>query len=186
MPLNIVAIFCAAALLLGLGGGYKLRDLMADAAHAKQLEQAQEQLELAEARMAVKADEYEAFRAQALARRDKATNTIREIYRDVEVSNDCAPVPDAVRVLDDALLHAGLVFHRQAQVFISQVASDDFVGFGIGVGNPAGNLFHVERIVAPWIEGKDVVFASLYSICYVAEFWNGGVPFLLFAFGEIE
>ena len=106
MPLNIVALFCAAALLLGLGGGYKLRDLIADAAHAKQLEQAQEQLELAEARMAVKADEYEAFRAQALARRDKATNTIREIYRDVEVSNDCAPVPDAVRVLDDALLHA--------------------------------------------------------------------------------
>lgn len=106
MPLNIVALFCAAALLLGLGGGYKLRDLMADAAQAKQLEQAQEQLALAEQRMAEKAQAYEEFRTEALARRDRATNTVREIYRDVEVSNDCAPVPDAVRVLDDALLHA--------------------------------------------------------------------------------
>lgn len=106
MPLNITALFCAAALLLGLGGGYKLRDLIADAAHAKQLEQAQKQLELAEVRMAEKAQAYEAFRAEANARRERATNTVREIYRDVEVSNDCAPVPDAVRVLDDALLHA--------------------------------------------------------------------------------
>lgn len=106
MPLNFAALCCAAALLLGLGGGYKLRDLMADAAQAKQLEQAHKELELAEARMAVKAEEYEAFRSEALARRDKATNTVREIYRNVEVSNDCAPVPDAVRVLDDALVHA--------------------------------------------------------------------------------
>jgi hypothetical protein len=106
MPLNFVAICCALALLLGLGGGYKLRDLMADAAQAKQLAQAQEQLALAEARMAEKATEYEAFRSEALARRDRGTNTVREIYRNVEVSADCAPVPDAVRVLDDALLHA--------------------------------------------------------------------------------
>lgn len=106
MPLNIIALFCAAALLLGLGGGYKLRDLMADAAQAKQLEQAHKQLELAEARMAEKAQAYEDFRAIANARRDKATNTVREIYRDVEVSNDCTPVPDAVRVLDDALAAA--------------------------------------------------------------------------------
>ena len=106
MPLNFVAICCAAALLLGLGGGYKVRDLMTDAAQAKQLEQAQAQREEAEAKMAAVATEYEAFRSEALARRDRSTNTIREIYRDVKVSADCAPVPDAVRVLDDALLHA--------------------------------------------------------------------------------
>ena len=106
MPLNIAALCCAAALLLGLGGGYKLRDLIADAAQAKQLQVAQEQLKLAEARMAEKAEAYEAFRSDAMARRDRATNTVREIYRDVEVSNDCAPVPDALRVLDDSITHA--------------------------------------------------------------------------------
>jgi hypothetical protein len=106
MPLNLTAILCAAALLLGLGGGYKIRDLIADAAQAKQLQVAQEQLKLAEARMAEKAEAYEAFRSDAMARRDRATNTVREIYRDVEVSNDCAPVPDALRVLDDSITHA--------------------------------------------------------------------------------
>jgi hypothetical protein len=106
MPLNFAALCCAAALLLGLGGGYKLRDLIADANQAKQLKVAQEQLKLAEAKMAEKAEAYEAFKSDTLARRDRATNTVREIYRNVEVSNDCAPVPDALRVLDDSITHA--------------------------------------------------------------------------------
>ena len=106
MPLNFVAVCCAAALLLGLGGGYKVRDLMADAAEGKKVVQAQAAKEAAETQLAAVATEYETFRSEALARRDRSTNTIREIYRDVEVSNDCAPVPDAVRVLDDALAAA--------------------------------------------------------------------------------
>ena len=103
MPLNLTAILCAVALLLGLGGGYKLRDYQAAAAENKVLTQAQAAKEAAEARMSEIATEYEEFRTASLEQRGRDTQTIREIYRNVEVSPDCAPLPAVVGVLNSAI-----------------------------------------------------------------------------------
>jgi hypothetical protein len=103
MPLNLTAVLCAVALLLGLGGGYKLRDYQAAAAELKAQTAIAAAKEEADAKMAAVAAEYEEFRTAALEQRGKDTQTIREIYRDVEVSPDCAPLPAAVGVLNAAI-----------------------------------------------------------------------------------
>jgi len=103
MPLNLTAILCAAALLLGLGGGYKLRDYQAAAKELKLAEAAATAKEQADAKMSAIATEYEEFRTAALEQRGQDTQTIREIYRNVEVSPDCAPLPAVVGVLNAAI-----------------------------------------------------------------------------------
>ena len=103
MPFNLTAMLCAVALLLGLGGGYKLRDYQAAAAELKSQTAIAKAKEEAEAKMSAIAAEYEEFRNNALEQRGRDTQTIREIYRDVEVSPDCAPLPAAVGVLNAAI-----------------------------------------------------------------------------------
>ena len=49
--------------------------------------------------------------------------------------------------LDHPAIHGGLV----------EVVGDDLVGLRVRVGDPARDLFHVERRIAPRIQGEDVI-----------------------------
>jgi len=54
---------------------------------------------------------YEALKAENDSARDTRTNTIREIYHNVQVDPGCAPPPAVVSVLDNAIAdaNAGIV-----------------------------------------------------------------------------
>jgi hypothetical protein len=59
---------------------------------------------------------------------------------------------------DDLVLHGGAVAGAHALDFARihgrfvDIGPDDVVRLGGGVGDPAGNLFHVERYIAPGVE----------------------------------
>lgn len=102
----LVAYSAAAALLLGLAAGWSVRDWKADsdqlaavnAAHAAELKAAQ----------AVNASSEDLERALASLRPQaiESRNTIREIYRDVQVPVDCAVPAAGIGVLEAARLRA--------------------------------------------------------------------------------
>lgn len=93
-----VAYIAAGTLALGVLGGWTVRDWKADAdalAAMKKAEKVQVQMQK---RIDDQATEYEAFRASIEPARIESRNTIREIFRNVPVSVDCA-APDPLRGL---------------------------------------------------------------------------------------
>ena len=80
------------------------------------------------------------------------------------------------RALDHAAIHGGLM----------KITGDDFVGFGIGVGDPTRHLFHVERWIGPGVQGENVIGPLGNRVRQVAEFRHGGIAILSFAFGKIQ
>ena len=67
-----------------------------------------------------------------------------------------------------------------------QIGCDNGVGGGVGVGDPAGQLFHVEHRVAPWIQSEDVIFALLQRIGHETELRHGYVTVLPLAAGKVD
>ena len=77
---------------------------------------------------------------------------------------------------DDAAIHRRLI----------EVSSDDLVGSGVGVGDPAGELFHVELRVAPWVQSEKVVRALDQGVCHETELRHRVVAVLPLALREIN
>lgn len=84
----------AAALLLGVLGGWTVRDWKSDSDEAKRLEAERVALEAAQKRVDVAADKYEKERQRADEALAGRVNTVREYYKTTPVSADCAvPAP---------------------------------------------------------------------------------------------
>lgn len=90
------------ALLFGLAAGWAVRDWKADADQLAAITKGHE-AELAAAKaVAAPAADLEAVLADLRPRAIETRNTIREVYRDVEVPVDCAVPAAGVSLLDDA------------------------------------------------------------------------------------
>ena len=102
---NPLLVYAAAgALVVGLIGGYKVRDWQCDAAYTKVLEKAERQRQKMQAVIDEKAKAYEDERAKADQVSVERTNTVREIYRNTPAPPaECAPPPAAVRVLIESI-----------------------------------------------------------------------------------
>lgn len=88
-----------AALLVGLLGGWTVRDWKADADQLQAMEAANRQREKLQAKIDGASTGYEDWRGGAETTNIETRNTIREIYRNVEVPSDCAVPPAGVGVL---------------------------------------------------------------------------------------
>lgn len=89
-----------AALLIGLGAGWTVRDWKADADAVAAIKRADKIEDRARADVEAAAVGYEKLREQIGTSQSETRTTIREVYRDVQVPAECA-VPDAaLRVLD--------------------------------------------------------------------------------------
>ena len=105
--INPLVLYTAGgALLVGALGGWTARDWKADSDQLAAIERANAAEKAAIAAVYKPSDAYEQVMADLRPREVQTRNTIREVYRDVEVPADCA-VPDAgVGVLDDARVRA--------------------------------------------------------------------------------
>ena len=105
--INPLVLYTAGgALLVGLLGGWTVRDWKADADQLAAVERANKAEKAAIAAVSKPATEYEQVLSDLRPREIETRNTIREVYRDVEVPTDCAVPPAAVGVLDDARVRA--------------------------------------------------------------------------------
>jgi hypothetical protein len=89
------------ALLVGLFAGWSIRDWKADADTLAAYERADKLRDEMQAKIDAGSVKYEDWRSGATERSIETRNTIREIYRNVEVPADCAPPPAAASVLQE-------------------------------------------------------------------------------------
>lgn len=80
----------AGALFAGFFAGWSVRDWKADADTLAAYERADQLREKMQAKVDAASSDFEAWRIGADSRSIETRNTIREIYRDVEVPADCA------------------------------------------------------------------------------------------------
>ena len=80
----------------------------------------------------------------------------------------------------DALDLAGI--HRR----LVEVRENGFVGDRPGVGDPTGQLFHVERRVGPAVQGEDVVLAKRLDLRAERKTGRGFVALLAFTLRKID
>lgn len=85
----------AATLLFGLFAGWSVRDWKADADTLRDVQKREALKDRMQSRIDAQASAYEQARADNMGARVETTNTIREVYRNVEVPAACA-APDAV------------------------------------------------------------------------------------------
>jgi hypothetical protein len=67
-----------------------------------------------------------------------------------------------------------------------QVGADDPVSFPRGVGDGAGQLFHVEQSVPPFVQGEDVVRALAEGVGEVTERARGLIAMLQVHAAEVD
>lgn len=94
MVLNspLIGYVAAAALIVGVGAGWKVRDWQCDAAYAAALEKAEKQRQEMQGKIDEISSSYEQQRNQADMVVAGTRQTIREIYRDLpDAPVDCAP-----------------------------------------------------------------------------------------------
>jgi len=102
----LIAYSAGAALLVGLFGGWSIRDWKADADQLQAMEAANRQREKLQAKYDAIALSYEADRAQAENNSITRQTELRTIYRETPVIGDCA-APDAARgLLEDSIREA--------------------------------------------------------------------------------
>jgi hypothetical protein len=95
------------ALLLGVAGGYKVRDWRCDAALANALEQAAERQQEAQDEVDTQAGNYESARAETYGMGARVEREVRTIYREVPApSPTCEPDPRVVGLLQERLVSA--------------------------------------------------------------------------------
>lgn len=113
-----------AALLLGLFAGWSIRDWKADSDTLAAVERGRK----AEAAMGKIVDaasaKFEQFRAVEAPAAVERRDTIREIYRNVQVPVECAVPPDLVRLLADARQRANAAAAGQFEAAMRQPAVD--------------------------------------------------------------
>lgn len=94
------------ALLIGALGGWTVRDWKADSDQLAAVERANEAEKAAIAATYKSSEGYEQVLADLRPREIETRNTIREVYRNVEVPADCAVPAAGVGLLEDARLRA--------------------------------------------------------------------------------
>lgn len=90
------------ALLLGGLAGWTVRDWKADSDQLEQVERAHKAEKAAIAAVNVSSENYEQILAGLRPAQIETRNTIREVYRNVEVPTDCAVPPAGVSLLEAA------------------------------------------------------------------------------------
>lgn len=93
----------ALALVLSFGAGWTVRAWKCDSAIAKIERKLEAEAAKQRARADAAAASYEVERSALSTQSTSSQAKVREIYRDVQVPADCAPNPDALRLLDDAI-----------------------------------------------------------------------------------
>lgn len=91
-----------AAVIAGFASGWAVRDWKADADQLKTIRQAEIMREKMQAKTDNLAAKYEQWRADLEPGRIESRNTIREIYRDVEVPAECAAPAGVIGLLNSA------------------------------------------------------------------------------------
>lgn len=107
-PINqVFGYVAAAALVCGLGVGWKVRDWQCDAAYAKALEKAERERKALQGKINAISTTYEQERNQADVVVAGTRTTIREIYKTLPpVSPDCAADIRVVRLLESSVSNA--------------------------------------------------------------------------------
>lgn len=95
------------ALAAAFGSGWYVRAKIADADMAKVRAELQEAVDAQRARADAAAASFEVNRADLSRQSTSSQSRVREIYRDIQVPADCAPSPDALRLLDNAIAGEG-------------------------------------------------------------------------------
>ncbi len=90
------------AALAGFLGGWAVCDWRADSRALAATERLIEAKDEAQAMIDAGAVKFETFRQSIGPERERVSNTIREVYKNVPVSADCALLPDALSVLESA------------------------------------------------------------------------------------
>lgn len=103
MPKSLVLYASVATLLLGLFGGWSVRDWKADADQLQEVQKREALKDKMQDKIDATASRYEQTRADNMAARVETTNTIREVYRNVEVPAACAAPAAVVGVLGRAV-----------------------------------------------------------------------------------
>lgn len=98
----LVAYSAAGALLLGLAAGWSVRDWKADSDQLEQVERANKAEKAAIAAVNQPSAALEQTLADLRPAQIEARNTIREVYRDVQVPTDCAVPAAGVSLLEAA------------------------------------------------------------------------------------
>lgn len=107
MPNPTFLYVAGGALLLGVAGGYKVRDWQCDAARANALEQATEQGQEMQDEVDEQAATYEETRAATYDTGARVEREVRTIYREVPApSATCEPDPRVISLLQGRLDHA--------------------------------------------------------------------------------
>lgn len=91
-----------AALLVGVGAGWTVRDWKADADQLKQVERANKAEKAAIAAVLKPSQDLEQTLAALRPAQIETRNTIREVYRNVEVPAECAVPPAGASLLEAA------------------------------------------------------------------------------------
>lgn len=107
LPLQAKAGLAAVLLIAAFGSGWYVRAKIADADMAKVRAELQEAVDAQRAREDAAAASYEIERAGLSRQSTSSQSRVREIYRDIKVPADCAPSPDALRLLDNAIAGEG-------------------------------------------------------------------------------
>ena len=106
VPLGVMLAIIITAFFIGGVTGCSGRDMQAKAEAAKALAEASKKTAKLQDDLNKVSSEYEGFKANSGGQQTIRTNTIKEIYRDVEVDPGCAPASAAVSVLDAAVASA--------------------------------------------------------------------------------
>lgn len=118
--MNPLVLYTAGgALLVGVLGGWTVRDWKADADQLKAVERANKAEKAAIAAVYKPSSEYEKVLADLRPREIETRNTIREVYRNVEVPADCAVPAAGVGLLDDARKRANAAASGQPVAAVS-------------------------------------------------------------------
>lgn len=102
----VMLYISAAALLLGIGTGWSVRDWKADADALRAVEAANAAQKAAISAIDKPAERFENTVTQLRPLEIETRNTIREVYRNVEVPADCVVPAAGIRLLDDARVNA--------------------------------------------------------------------------------
>lgn len=98
----MLAYASIAVALAGFAGGWVVRDWKADAEALKAVERLIAEKDRMQTKVDAASAKYEEMRANLEPGKIETRNTIREIYRDVEVPAQCAAPADTVGVLQSA------------------------------------------------------------------------------------
>lgn len=120
----VFAYIAGGALLVGLASGWVVRDWKADADLLKEKDRTEQVRAAMQANNDALSSEYEDLRANLEPGKVETRNTIREIYRNVQVPTECAASDDVVGVLGNVRLRASALASGESGEVLSPTAAD--------------------------------------------------------------